>query len=328
MTTQLVRLRDSKGRFLKRNDNQDKKPSMPPQTPRTMKSEEPEVLHCPGNYVKIELRNFDLLVCDLIRVISNRSIINLGELLFKSNTPYDYTVPLTQEEIAARGIPIFDYAIGRELIQRGFKLKVIIDDAIKSYSPVDGAKAIFTTYLMLMVRAKPLVQDEEKLPAFITGYLGLNKTNKEIEEMVSFNPIGQLEHHWIKSINVNSLPEPVQNKIRSGIAGSRCMNVFSKYPITRDIEPQLRDLVTSIITVVESGPYFEQHPFFTSEVFKGLSLSKNLSNLILDVYTQEEIYNMVKNKSLFKYPVYDSKSTDYKKWGSSFKESFVTKVIP
>jgi hypothetical protein len=68
------------------------------------------------------------------------------------------------------------------------------------------------------------------------------------------------------------------------------------------------------------------HSLFQPNELIGLSINSNLNNLILESFSSEKINLFIKNKSLYKYPSFNSRAVQYLTWDDSFFSLFKTKV--
>ena len=118
-----------------------------------------------------------------------------------------------------------------------------------------------------------------------------------------------INHNWIKHINVSRLAKRVQQRLLSGIAGTRFFYIFKSYnpKNINDKSPVLINVFNIVRDVALKGPFYEMHPFFIPVDLSSISISKNLSNLIIDIYNTEEIGLMIKNKNSFEKPIFDTK---------------------
>lgn len=89
----------------------------------------------------------------------------------------------------------------------------------------------------------------------------------------------------------------------------------------------MKFLIEEIIEVAKSDPYYDHHPFFTPLEMKDVSLTKNLKNLIVLSYKEENINKMVKDKALFEVPIIDPTSSEYLDWMGKFSGFFMNRVV-
>ncbi|KAG0419998.1 hypothetical protein EQH57_0333 [Dictyocoela roeselum] len=163
-----------------------------------------------GKYTKIEQDGLASLIGEVLKQVADRKRMRIDDLKFVVNSHVDISRNLTINELASIGFPILDYIIFRQLTEKGEKVDVIVDEKVKSYSVDDAMKCLFYYYFMMMTRVKVVLNPDEKIPNFITGYLKLNISYYQIMKILSVNDIENFSHVWIKEIDVNELGESVK----------------------------------------------------------------------------------------------------------------------
>lgn len=285
-------------------------------------------LECDLEYVDIAFENFHMLVSESLIKVANPDRLSYDELKFFSQTNPDLDNIKSIDEVRLQGIPIFDYFIYKSL-NEPTRFSFSIKSKVVSESPLEYLQSIFSLYFILMTRGKPTLSDDETLPKFLSDYMRIKLTWADMLKNLSSNDITKIDHQWIKRIDVNSLPKAIRQRLASGIAGSRLFNVFSNFMPARyaDLLPQKRILFNILRKLSTEGPYLEMHPMFMPSKLASLSISRNLRNFIIDVYSKEEVITMVRNKVLYDQPVFDSRYRQYETWDESTFEDFKTKII-
>lgn len=293
-------------------------------------NKEEAILHrLPSNckYININMENLAIMLQNTFELVSDVSKVNLDTLKFKAKSNIDFSVDNTIERICQVGMPIFDYYIATQLIREGHVVDAEICEDMQPKDVTKVQKCLFYVYFNLVTRAKPFVGENEGIPAYIKNHIGLDMNPKDIEKYVTSNRIDTLDHRWIKSIKIEPLGSALSQRFSKGIAGSRHTSIFRDYQWKAAINTKEVGICEILREIAVKGPFWEQHPFFTPDNLKGVSISKNIENLICNVFDDETIKLMVKNKSLFKYPSNDQKYTAWRQWNSDTFSDYKTPVI-
>jgi len=287
-----------------------------------------ETFKCGGDLLSIDLDTFSKLISDSLNRISNPLVILLSDLKLKCAILPNVEEIKTVEQIYNHGIPIFDFFIYKYLKSKNIDKSFTVEKTKDLGTFTEYLQAIFSLYFVLMTRGKTALNDNEFLPKFLSTYLNIKMDFAEITKRLSSNPLSSLSHNWIKDINISELSKPVQQRLLSGIAGTRIFNIFKSY-----VPNNLMNINASIVRVynlvkeiANSGPFFEMHPFFMPTELASISISKNLNNLLIEIFTGDELNEMVRCKSLYALPKMDNRFSNYKNWNKETFSKFITKL--
>ncbi|TBU06189.1 hypothetical protein CWI36_0496p0010 [Hamiltosporidium magnivora] len=112
--------------------------------------------------------------------------------------------------------------------------------------------------------------------------------------------LDNINHSWIRNIKIERFSKAVQQRLHSGIAGSRLFNIF-RSNIPKNLNTCIDDLINIynvIKEVADNGLFYEMHPFFMPIELANISLSKNLFNLLVKLYSKEEVEHLKNNKQM------------------------------
>lgn len=227
----------------------------------------------------------------------NKRMVRLSDLRFKSKTMLRDDKILNLEEICQYGIPVIDYILFLDLKIKGYNINFELDAELGSINETLAIKCFSMAYYLLMTRAKLTYDVGEKLPKFLESFNDHEISYKEILSALSRNNFEGMDHSWIRNVDISSLGEEAKSRFKAGIAGCRDINIFKNYSVTRTLDQKTNELVLKLRDLALSGPYYEQHPILMPDDLKSQSISKNLCNLIIEVYDDKEIMSMVKDKA-------------------------------
>lgn len=285
-------------------------------------------LVCELEYIDISFESFAALVQESLEKIADLNKLSYDELRFRATKAPNFSLIKTMNDVHKFGIPIFDYYLHKH-ISPDKRKDFLISASTISESFSEYMQSIFCLYFILMTRGRASLNDDEPLPRFLTEYLKVKLTWKEIANNLSSNDLTKMDHKWVKMININNLPLAVRQRLLCGIAGTRLFNIFKVYKPQNifNLSPNISYAYEIVKRVAMEGPYLEMHPLFMPARLASISISRNLKNLILDVYTKDEVTAMVKSKSLFEIPIADNRYRHYENWDENTFDDMRTKLV-
>jgi hypothetical protein len=281
-----------------------------------------------GVYVNTELNQFGESMLDLINIASQLNKVELKSLKFISGIAFDPNAELKLKDIIRYKIPIFDYFIFINLPPE-FKSRInwTVNTNRSAFNESQVSFSVLYIYFMVMTRNKFTLSENEKIPAFLMRFMVTAMSLEDIRNCLSENDLNVFSHTWIKSIKVNLLSMPLKNRFKQGIAGMRLFSIFRDYEPNKVIDASIRNCYHHVKKIATEGPYWEMHNLFQGNELASMSINANLQNLLLDCYDDDMITSMIKQKALFKYPIYNSRHVLYRSWGESFSSLYKLKLI-
>jgi hypothetical protein len=280
-----------------------------------------------GYYIATDLRTYTESLVELVNLSSQSNKVELASLIFCSQKPFDVK-NVNLKVIIDCGIPIFDFIIYLNLSTED-KAKIIwkVNDKRRSYTESQISYSIMTLYFMLVTRNKTLPEKGEQLPIFLTKFMKNVITMDEIRDCLSLNNLNLFNHVWIKNVDISILSDPFKNRFKRGIAGMRLWTVIAENEPDKELNANMKKLISDIKLLVSNGPYWEMHTIFQSPKLASYSINACLQNIILEVFSDEKIDNFVESKMLFKKPIYNIRTQSYKGWDKDFYGEFKSKLI-
>jgi hypothetical protein len=275
-----------------------------------------------GDYIENVIKDYSFGLINLINSASQTDKVEVNTLSFISSKEFDINKVNTRVLVEC-GIPIMDYMIYQNLSKEN-KAKVIwrVDENRRRYTETEISFSLLFIYFMLMTRNKVFIEKDENVPNFLKRFMKVSMVVEEIKECLSSNNLTLFKHEWIRYIPVKNLNSALKNRFKQGIAGMRLFSAIANNNPDKAINSNLENLVGRIKELVSKGPYWSMHTMFQSESLSSLSISANLNNLLIDLYTEEKLVSMIKSKMIFKYPKRDDRATSYLMWSDSFFEAF------
>ncbi|MGL5899652.1 MAG: hypothetical protein ACRCZW_08325 [Lactobacillaceae bacterium] len=240
-----------------------------------------------GTFHEIKLDDFGIYIESIINNLVNNFVIRLKDFKFKCKNMVEGEV--NTNKLAECGIPILDYFIYKSLHDKFEIVNFTIDDTIKPLDHTYMLKSLFSIYYLLMIRGKMYLSDNETCTKFILQFIGSDYDISKVKACISRNDLSKVSHKWIKEINVYKMGQILSSRFKSGIAGSRYINIFKEYKPVKVLSINQEKLYNEILIAAERSLFHDHHPLFMASKFKGISLMKNLKNFMLDIYNDEEL---------------------------------------
>lgn len=191
-------------------------------------------------------------------------------------------------------------------------------ESIPSLSEVAGA--VFYAYFMLVVQARyPVGRNEAekpKIPNFLKAIMGMDaEQHVYVETICTFSP-QKFDPAWARHVSFAGFGQEVLSRFGLGVAGYRMFGPFGLYDVRPDIPAHLVNAARFARTVSKAPASWDIHPLTRNPnvlTTRG-NLNKNLGNLILECFTEEQISEMVANKLIFKKPEREPSHRNYMTW--------------
>jgi hypothetical protein len=182
------------------------------------------------------------------------------------------------------------------------------------------ADAVFFCYFMLMTQARYPVssneKDKPKIPNFLKTIMGLDQDQHVyVERICSFEP-RKFDPKWAMYVQFRGLGQETLSRFGLGVAGYRNFGPFGLYKPKSDMDPDLKPAFDFAKTIATSPASWNVHPLTRNPdvLARRGNLNKNLSNLMLDVFTTEQLTEMRDAKIIFKIPEREPTHRNYFQW--------------
>jgi len=231
---------------------------------------------------------------------------------------------VTLVDLLGAGMKLFD-AIVWLTAGRPAAYPLVVDptmtkDEIPSLHEV--ARSVFYTYFMLLTQARyPVprsVNEKPRIPNFLRAIMGMtDEQHVYIERICSFAP-QKFDPAWVRHVEFQNFGQEVLSRFGLGVAGYRMFGPFALYQERAGLSPELQNAVSFARRVSKSPASWDVHPLTRNPnilTARG-NLNKNLGNLILDVFTEDQINEMASSKILYNKPERDPAHRNYLTWGA------------
>jgi len=236
------------------------------------------------------------------------------------------------------GMKLFD-AIVWLTADRPADAKLRVDPAMKKEtipSLHDVARSVFFCYFMLIVQARypagSNISESNRpvIPNFLKTIMGLDKDQHVyIDTICSFEP-QKFDPKWAKFVSFSGFGQEVMSRFGLGVAGYRMFGPFALYAPKPNLPANLQRAYNFARAVAVKPATWNVHPLTRDPniLKKRGNLNKNLGNLILEVFTTDEIAEMHKSKMIYRIPEKEPTHRNYMTWSEEDDISGDATILP
>jgi len=227
-------------------------------------------------------------------------------------------------DLISRGMKLFDAIVwitaGRPASRPLRVDPSMTKDSIPSLHEI--ARSVFYVYFFLLTQARypagSKSTQKPNVPNFLKVIMGMElDQNVYVDRICSFEP-QKFDPAWARMVNFSNFGQESLSRFGLGVAGYRLFGPFQSYSVRTDLPDNLKNAVSFAQKVANAPASWDVHPLTRSPTVltKRGNLNKNLGNLILDSFTDEQIDEMVKSKLLFAKPTREPTCRNYLQWSS------------
>jgi hypothetical protein len=243
--------------------------------------------------------------------------INLGVIRMPANAQ-----TATLVDLLTVGVKLFD-AIVWLTADRPTSHPLVLDPGMtqeKIPSLHDVARSVFYCYFMLVVQARypaaRATRDKPTIPNFLRSIMGMEEEQHVyVERVCSFEP-QKFNPAWARYVKFEGFGQEVLSRFGLGVAGYRYFGPFGLYNPKPNLPQNLMNAFAFARTVSKAPASWSVHPLTRKPnvLSSRGNLNKNLGNLILECFTEEDIAEMVKAKVIFAVPKREPTHRNYIQW--------------
>lgn len=182
------------------------------------------------------------------------------------------------------------------------------------------SRSLFYVYFMLLTQARypaaTRATDKPKIPNFLRTIMGMEEDQGHYVDMISSFEPQKFDPAWVKFVHFNNFGQEVLSRFGLGVAGYRMFGPFGLYAAKDDISDDIKPAFEFARTIAKSAASWDVHPLTRNPTVLTIrgNLNKNLGNLILDSFTDDQITEMVNAKVLYKKPERELAHRNYLQW--------------
>lgn len=231
---------------------------------------------------------------------------------------------VTLSDLLVRGMKLFDAIVwitaGRPTSRPLQVDPTMTKESIPSMHEI--ARSVFYVYFFLVTQARYPAgsknTEKPRVPNFLKVLMGMElDQNVYVDRICSFEP-QKFDPSWAKAVNFSRFGQESLSRFGLGVAGYRLFGPFKSYEVKQGLPENIMNAVKFAQTVASSPATWDIHPLTRapSVLTKRGNLNKNLGNLILEVFTDEQIAEMVESKLLYGPPIKEPTCRNYLQWSA------------
>jgi len=197
------------------------------------------------------------------------------------------------------------------------------------------AKAVFYCYFFLLTQARypPATtagQQPPNVPNFLRSIMGMGADPRSYVNMIfGFEP-EKFGGGWIRHISFTGFGDEAINRFGLGVAGYRMFSPFKLLRVREDAPDYAKTAATLARQIAIAPPSWTVHPVTRDPAILNAlgNLNKNLTNLMLECFSTEDLNRLAASKILYAPPVRIDGVENYKSWGASYTLSPNDNIFP
>jgi len=228
----------------------------------------------------------------------------------------------TLTDLITRGMKLFDAIVwltaGRPA-SRALRIDpTMTKESVPSMHEI--ARSVFYVYFFLLTQARYPAGSQStgkpNVPNFLKVIMGMELDQSiYMDRICSFEP-QKFDPAWVQAVSFSKFGQESLSRFGLGVAGYRLFGPFKSYSVKEGLSDEIMNAVSFAQAVSSSPATWDIHPLTRAPAVltKRGNLNKNLGNLILEVFTDEQIDEMVKSKLLYAKPTKEPTCRNYLKW--------------
>jgi hypothetical protein len=266
---------------------------------------------------------------------SSRSVVSISSLKIVSDNP---TIPTSFSDIGtaiSHGTKLFDALMYFSLPdnQRPTVRAADEDEIPRTRDVTIISKSVFYLAFFLITRAKVpsgiATNIGTSVPAFLQNILGMNETPDYYMNLLSSFDLSALNHTWIQYIQWSQVSLESMNRFGLGVAGYRSFQPFKLLAVKNDASVEAKRAAELAKAIATAPPDWKIHPITRDpNILTSLgNLNKNLGNLMLECFTQEQLDSLKSNRVIYDIPSMDVRHTNWRTWSTEMMPALTTPMF-
>jgi hypothetical protein len=200
-------------------------------------------------------------------------------------------------------------------------------------SPIQIGRGIYYVFMYILLRGHaPAITgpgDTQPIPQFLSNVMNMTQPASTYASTIASFDINRLDHTWIKHVRISGLDQKTKNRLALGMAGYRLPGSFALYAFRTDADAAAIQAATAIRNFVMRGATWDCHAVTRSAAFLDVvkNFNANCGNLLLRVYTTEQIDRLVQLRVLYAAPVENPRFTQWTAWTDNTFNGFTDFVF-
>jgi len=251
---------------------------------------------------------------------SKRTGVSLDEITLTVDELPTGRTQVTLSWLIEHGMKLFDAIVwlsaGQPDTHPLIQDNTLTKDTIPSLASI--ADSVFYNFFFLLTQARYPVTgtDPPRVANFLTAVMGFKESQQVYVRRICSFEAEKFDPSWIKFVNFQGLGQEALSRFGLGVAGYRLFGPFKSYSPKEKISADLQRSYNFARKIATSEPTWDIHPVTRNPTVltKRGNLNKNLGNLILEVFSEDQIAEMVSSKMLYARPIKEATHRNYLSW--------------
>lgn len=285
--------------------------------------------------VRLDARVLGSALNDFVQTGSKPGTISVSDLDIIYREGNAVTGFATVAEAIRAGTRLFDALayFSLPMNQRPVPMHSPLEADEEDPSALEIGRAVFYVYFYILIRGHAPGEDDgtdaNPAPNFLRSVMGLNEHPSEYSERIASFDLNLLDHRWVKYITINNLGLQAQNRLALGLAGYRLPGVLTLLPFRNDADEEAIRAATAVRNFVLRGAVWDCHSVTRTAEFLDTvkNFNANVTNLILQVYTAEQI-NSLRERRVIPIELRENERfTQWRQWNDDTFSNFTDYIF-
>jgi hypothetical protein len=194
--------------------------------------------------------------------------------------------------------------------------------------------ALFVQYFFILTRGRvsgaTTSAQGTDMPKFLKVVLNCTESPKDYMDLISSFDMHKMGYEWARHVPFGGMSREAVSRFGLGVAGYRMFAPFRMLQPRTGITPNLQRAVEIARQMATADASWDLHPATrTNAILQTYGpLNANLGNLMLEVFEQADLQQLVTTKALFQMPTDDPSARHYKTWNVDYTPNNTAKIFP
>jgi len=197
----------------------------------------------------------------------------------------------------------------------------------------DVARALFVQYFFVLTRGRASQATGTNLgtdlPKFLHTVLNCTESPKTYHDRISSFDMHKLGYEWVRHVPFNNIAREANSRFGLGVAGYRMLSPFKLLRPRTGLTPALTSAYNLAHSMAIAPATWDIHPATRSNAILQTygPLNANLGNLMLEVFEEANLRDLVTRRVIFAMPTRDPSATQYQTWTGTYTPGAATNIF-
>lgn len=195
------------------------------------------------------------------------------------------------------------------------------------------ARAMFVQYFFVLTRGRVSQATGNVLgsdmPKFLHTVLNCREAPIFYHNLIASFDMHKLGYEWVKHVPFNNIAREAFSRFGLGVAGYRMLSPFKLLTPRVGLAANIQSAYNLAHSMAVANMTWSIHPATRDNAILTQygPLNANLGNLMLEVFEQAQLTELVTRKVIYAMPVFDPSATQYRTWTGAYTPAANTHIF-